>query len=147
MWRRDNGRRVMRTVVYDPRSLARIWVMDEATGDYIAVPYRMPHPDMTLAESMEARRRLHVLKAADRNERRLFDNLEAIRGIEAQAKTTTARRKAERTRQARDSAVPAAEKAELPGPPVPILPPISADSSALPAAPAGIEPFADVEAL
>jgi len=114
MWRRDNGRRVMRIVVYDPRSLATIWVQDEITGDYIAVPYRVPHPDMTLAESEEARRRLLALKAADRTERRLFENIAAIRAIEAQAKTTTARRKAERTRQARRGAEEAAVRLPQP---------------------------------
>lgn len=151
MWRRDNGRRVTRTVVYDPRNLATLWVMDEATDAYIAVPYRVPHPDMTLAESEEARRRLLALKAADRTERRLFDNLAAIRAIEAQAKTTTARRKAERTRQARQGAQEAA----------PLLPRPNASSSAaadvaiaeLPGiadaatGAAVIEPFTDVEVL
>jgi hypothetical protein len=151
MWRRDNGRRVARTVVYDPRSLATVWVMDEATDEYVAVPYRVPHPDMTLAESEEARRQLLALKAADRTERRLFDNLTAIRAIEAQAKTTTARRKAERTRQARRGAQEAAA----------LLPPPSAPSgtaadnavaeqpetaNAVPCA-AVIEPFSDVEML
>ncbi len=100
LWRRDNQRRVERVVVYDPRSLARVWVLDETTGDYIAIPYRVPHPDMTLAQSGEARRRLQALKAQDRTERRLFDNLAEIRAIEASARTATTRRKAERTRQA-----------------------------------------------
>ena len=49
MWRRDNQRRIERIVVYDPRSLATVWVLDEETNDYIAVPYRVPHPDMTLS--------------------------------------------------------------------------------------------------
>jgi len=115
MWRRDNGHRVVRTVAYDPRSLATIWVLDEVTGDYIAVPYRVPHPDMTLAESEEARCRLRALKAADRTERRLFKNIAAIRAIEAQAKTTTARRKAERIQQARRGAEEAAIRLLRPG--------------------------------
>lgn len=46
-WKRDNGQRVERVVVYDPRSLAQVWVADEVTGGYVAVPYRVPHPDMT----------------------------------------------------------------------------------------------------
>jgi putative transposase len=151
MWRRDNGRRVTRTVVYDPRSLATMWVMDEATDTYIAVPYRVPHPDMTLAESEEARRRLLALKAADRTERRLFDNLTAIRAIEAQAKTTTARRKAERTRQARRGAQETA--ALLPRPDAGAVPPAGIATPEPPgkahAAPcsSSIEPFTDVEVL
>jgi hypothetical protein len=104
MWQRDNGGKERRIVVYDPRSLATVWVMDDQSGEYISVPYRTPHPDMTLAESTEARRRLHQLKAADRTERRLFDNIDEIRRIEANAKTVTARMKAERSRQGRRSA-------------------------------------------
>jgi len=151
MWRRDNGRRVTRIVVYDPRGLATVWVMDEATDTYIAVPYRVPHPDMTLAESEAARRRLLALKAADRTERRLFDDLTAIRAIEAQAKTTTARRKAERTRQARRGAQETA--ALLPRPDAGVIPPAGIampepprQAGAAPC-PSGIEPFADVEVL
>jgi hypothetical protein len=30
--------------VYDPRSLATVWVVDEVTGDTIAVPYRVRGP-------------------------------------------------------------------------------------------------------
>ena len=37
LWRRDNQRRVARIVVYDPRSLARVWVLDEV--------HRRLHPD------------------------------------------------------------------------------------------------------
>jgi putative transposase len=98
LWRRDNQQPVERIVVYDPRSLARVWLLDEATDDYIAVPYRIPHSDMTLAESEEARRRMQASRAQDRTERRLFENLAEIRAIEEQARSATSRRKAERTR-------------------------------------------------
>ena len=111
LWRRDNQRRVARIVVYDPRSLARVWVLDESSDDYIPIPYRVPHPDMTLAESAAARGVLHASRARDRTEPRLFENLSDIRAIEATAKSATARRKAERIRQAmrsvRDDAAPA----------------------------------------
>lgn len=159
MWRRDNGRRVTRIVVYDPRSLATVWVMDEATNEYIALPYRVPHPDMTLAESEEARRRLLASKAADRTERRLFDNLAAIRAIEAQAKTTTARRKAERTRQARRGAEEVAALLPQPNGPSRAVADIvvaARPGTAIAARPgtalaapcaAVIEPFTDVEVL
>ena len=100
LWRRDNQRRVARIVVYDPRSLARVWVLDESTDDYIPIPYRVPHPDMTLAQSTAARGALHASRARDRTEARLFENLSDIRAIEATAKSATTRRKAERTRQA-----------------------------------------------
>jgi putative transposase len=99
-WQRDNGRQIERIVVYDPRSLAQVWVLDETTDAYVAVPYRVPRPDITLAQSLEARRALHRSAARDRTERRLFENVEQIRAIEAAAKSTTARRKAERTVQA-----------------------------------------------
>ncbi len=115
LWRRDNQRRVERIVVYDPRSLAQVWIVDETTGDYIAVPYRVPHPDMTLAQSEEARRRLQALKAQDRTERRLFENLAEIRAIEAGARSATCRRKAERSRQAAKSARAAAGQATAAG--------------------------------
>ena len=77
MWQRQNQERIERIVVYDPRSLATVWVVDDATGDYIAVPYRVPRADMTLAESDAARRRLQALKAADRTEARLFETCAA----------------------------------------------------------------------
>jgi putative transposase len=104
LWRRDNQQPVERVVVYDPRSLARVWLLDDATDDYIAVPYRIPHPDMTLAESEEARRRMRASRAQDRTERRLFENLAEIRAIEEQARSATSRRKAERTRLANRAA-------------------------------------------
>ena len=151
MWRRDNGRRVMRIVVYDPRSLATIWVLDETSGDYIAVPYRVPHPDMTLAESEEARRRLLALKAADRTERRLFDNLATIRAIEAQAKTMTARRKAERTRQARRGATETASRLPRASAATDLaagtVPTASLEATEAPPPPSVIEPFTEVEVL
>ena len=104
VWRRDNQQPVERVVVYDPRSLARVWLLDETTDDYIAVPYRIPHPDMTLAESEAARRRMRASRAQDRTERRLFENLAEIRAIEEQARATTSRRKVERTRLANKAA-------------------------------------------
>lgn len=153
MWRRDNGRRVPRVVVYDPRSLARVWVLDEATGGYVAVPYRAPRPDMTLAESLAARRRMRSLRAADRTERRLFDGVEEIRRVEAAAKTATGRRRAERARQGRRAAAEAgprltAAEGAGPGPAdrgaaaavqAPLAPPAPALADA--------EPFDDVELL
>lgn len=104
LWRRDNQQPVERVVVYDPRSLARVWLLDDVTGDYIAVPYRVPHPDMTLAESQEARGRMRASRAQDRTERRLFENLAEIRVIEDQARSATSRRRAERTRLASKAA-------------------------------------------
>jgi putative transposase len=151
LWRRDNGRRLMRIVAYDPRSLATIWVLDEVSGDYIAVPYRVPHPDMTLAESEAARRRLLALKAADRTERRLFNNLATIRAIEAQAKTMTERRKAERTRLARrgvkDAAVRLPRRSGLSDLISASTQPTLSEPGAAPPQPRVIEPFTDVELL
>jgi putative transposase len=101
LWQRDNQKAKKRVVVYDPRSLKEVWVADEVSDKYIKVPYRIPHPDMTLAESADARINSRLLKVRDRTEKRLFDNLAAIQTIIAKAKSTTTRRKAERTVQAR----------------------------------------------
>lgn len=100
LWRHDNQRQITRVIVYDPRSLAQIWVADETTGEYIAISYRSPHPDMTLAESEALRSSFHAAKAQDRGETRLFDNLAETRAIVENARSATMRRKAERTRQA-----------------------------------------------
>lgn len=145
LWRRDNQRRVKRVVVYDPRSLARVWILDEATDDYIPIPYRVPHPDMTLAQSVAARGALHASRARDRTESRLFENLSGIRAIEATAKSATARRKAERTRQAmqsaRDGATPApAADAAKPAPDAAAQSPPAWAGTVIP-------PFDDVERL
>ena len=105
MWRRQNQTALKRIVVYDPRSLATIWVVDELTGAYVPVSYRIPRADMTLAESEAARQRLQTLKAADRTETRLFENVLQVRAIEERGRTATARMKAERSRQARRAAV------------------------------------------
>jgi len=144
LWKRDNQRRVERLVVYDPRSLKQVWVADEAAGDYIAVPYRVPHPDMTLAESIAARAALRTAKARDRTERRLFDNLAEIRAIVAKAKTTTARRKAERTLQARRRVQ---ERDAALSPETDDGAPESAAAAAPSWAETDIVPFSDVERL
>lgn len=80
-WQRDNQRQVERIVVHDPRSLANVWVLDETTDGYIAVPTRLPRPDMTLAQSEAARQALQACKARDHTEGRLFENLAQIRSI------------------------------------------------------------------
>jgi putative transposase len=141
MWQRQNQERIERMVVYDPRSLATVWVVDDVTGDYVAVPYRVPRADMTLAESEAARRRLQALKAADRTEARLFETVLQIRAVEERGRTATSRMKAERSRQARRAAkVRDAGESKA-----------RADDVCLPSAKAPlagvIEPFADVEDL
>ena len=140
MWRAQNQEKVARTVVYDPRSLATIWIADAGSGDYIAVPYRVPRPDMTLAESAAARRALQSSKAADRTETRLFDNVQQVRAIEERGRTATARMKDERSKQARRSAVrPLAIPGAGDAAPAPHVPTISA--------PPSIIAFEDVEDL
>jgi hypothetical protein len=71
----------------------------------------------------------------------------AIRAIEAQAKTATARRKAERTREARRSAGEAADRLPRPsastGPAVHPAPEVTG----VPPRPLVIEPFTEVEVL
>jgi putative transposase len=144
LWRRDNQRRVARIVVYDPRSLARVWVLDETTDKYIQIPYRVPHPDMTLAQSMAARGALHASRVRDRTEPRLFENLACIRTIQATAKSATAGRKAERTRQAMRSA----RDGPVEAPAADTVKPADAAAHPLPAwTGTVIAPFDDVERL
>jgi putative transposase len=143
LWKRDNQKPIERVVVYDPRSLKQIWIADEATGDYIVAPYRIPHPDMTLAESLEARAAFRELKVRDRTEQRLFNNLDAIRSIVAKAKSTTSRRKAERTVEARRAV---AEK-DASASPSALVSTVAASKKPPPWAGTEIKPFADVERL
>jgi putative transposase len=138
MWQRQNQELIERVVVYDPRSLATVWVVDEATGEYIAVPYRVPRADMTLAESEAARRQLHALKAADRTEARLFETVLRVRAVEEHGRTATSRMKAERSRQARRAASAPTARGYADAP-------LSSPNPPMP--PAVIEPFADVENL
>ena len=144
MWQRQNQERIERIVVYDPRSLATVWVVDDATGDYIAVPYRVPRADMTLAESEAARQRLQALKAEDRTEARLFETVLQVRAVEERGRTATTRMKAERSRQARRAATArATNDTKDVGPAAGAS--VSAPQAGLP--PAVPEPFADVEDL
>ncbi len=144
MWQRQNQEQVERIVVYDPRSLATVWVLDDAAGTYIAVPYRVPRADMTLAESEAARRQLQALKAADRTEARLFETVLRVRAVEERGRSATSRMKAERSKQARraGSVSAATDQAsegsslDAPGPTVPPWTPAAA-----------AQPFADVEEL
>jgi putative transposase len=142
MWRDQNQAKIERIVVYDPRSLARVWVNDSATGGYIAVPYRVPHPDMTLAESEAARTALQAAKAADRTEARLFDNVLQVRAIEEKGRTATSRMKAERSKLARRAANTSRAAPELAAVD-PEMPPASVCF----AAPVFITAFEDVEDL
>jgi len=145
MWQRQNQEAIERIVVYDPRSLATVWVVDEASGGYIAVPYRVPRADMTLAESETARRQLQALKAADRTEARLFERVLQVRAIEQDGRTATSRMKAERSRQARRAVSPPRIHAD--GTPAPPAAAMSAHSPHAPLPPVVIEPFTDVEDL
>ncbi len=146
LWRRDNQHRVARIVVYDPRSLAQVWVLDESTDAYVAVPTRVPRPDMTLAQSEASRRALHASKSQDRTEERLFENVAKIKSIEAAALTATTRRKAERSRHA-------AKGVREAGLASPVDPAASTATVAEPAMPAptwasvAVVPFTDVERL
>lgn len=144
-WQRDNQRRVERIMVHDPRSLANVWVLDETTDGYIAVPTRLPRPDMTLAQSEAARQALQACKARDHTEGRLFENLAQIRSIKVAAHSTTVRRKAERTRQASRGAREnsGAVRAE-----VPASAHTQMEATTGPAwASSVVEPFADAERL
>ena len=119
-------------------------MVDDATGDYIAVPYRVPRADMTLAESEAARQRLQALKAKDRTEARLFETVLQVRAVEERGRTATTRMKAERSRQARRAATARATNDTKD-----VGPAAGASVSAPPAGlpPAVLEPFADVEDL
>lgn len=145
LWQRDNQQRVERIVVYDPRSLAQVWILDETTDEYITVPTRVPRPDMKLAQSEASRRALHASRSRDRTEERLFKNVAKIQSIEAVVRTATKRRKAERSHQgskgARDAGLVLGSPVATPDP---------AAQSATPApawASSRIDPFPDVERL
>jgi putative transposase len=145
MWKRQNQATIERVVVYDPRSLAMVWVVDDQDGEYVSVPYRVPRADMTLAESVAARRKLQALKAEDRTETRLFEAVSQVRAVEERGRTATSRMKAERSRQARRAAA-----AQAPGDDVTVTQTVaglSLPSPRAPMRPAFIEPFADVEDL
>jgi len=145
MWKRQNQKQIERIVVYDPRSLATVWVVDDAAGGYLAVPYRVPRADMTLAESVAARRQLQTLKAEDRTEARLFECVLQVRAVEERGRTATSRMKAERSRQARRSAAaPRSHDHVTAEPPVAGAP---SHSPRVSPPPVVIEPFADVEDL
>jgi len=143
LWRRDNGRKRERVVVYDPGSLARVWVLDDATDEYIVVPYRIPRPDMTLAQSVAARQALQASRLQDRTEQRLFDIMAQIQAIEEKARTRTARHKAERSFQARRASRKPSDQSATAGDDSPT-------KSVRPApewASARVTPFSDVERL
>jgi hypothetical protein len=96
---------------------------------------------MTLAESVAARQRLQALKAADRTEARLFENVLQVRAIEERGRIATARMKAERSRQARRAALrPKQPDSAATAPRCERQRPIIAP-------PPNIEPFADVADL
>jgi len=145
MWQRQNQKPIKRIVVYDPRSLATVWVVDDATEGYIAVPYRVPSTDMTLAESQAARRRLRTLKTNDRTEARLIESVLQVRAVEERGRTATSRMRAERSRQARRTATAPATRDHATGKPPSVDSSSPRPGSRLP--PAVIEPFADVEDL
>ena len=146
LWKRDNQHAVPRIVTYDPRSLARVWLLDETTNLYIAVPTRACRPDLTLAQSVEARWELKNARAQDRTEERLFENLAKIKSIEAAALTATTRRRAERSLQASKAtrtkvlAAKVDEPTKLSAPAAPPSPHAAWAEST-------IVPFADVERL
>ena len=112
LWRRDNRRAIVRHLPWRAtRGASRgsgCWTNPPTITS--RSPYRVPHPDMTLAQSTAARGALHASRARDRTEPRLFENLSDIRAIEATAKSVTTRRKAERTRQAMRSTPEAAPR-------------------------------------
>jgi putative transposase len=145
MWKRQNQEKIERVVVYDPRGLATIWVVDDADGEYVSVPYRVPRADMTLAESVAARRKLQALKAEDRTETRLFEAVSQIRAVEERGRTATSRMKAERSRQARRAAAAPASGDDVTA--TCTAAELSLPSPRAPIPPAIIEPFADVEDL
>jgi putative transposase len=145
MWKRQNQAKIERIVVYDPRSLATVWVIDDEDGEYVSVPYRVPRADMTLAESVAARRKRQALKAEDRTETRLFEAVSQVRAVEERGRTATSRMKAERSRQARRAVA-----AKVSGDAVSVtraVAGLSLPTPRTPMPPAFIEPFVDVEDL
>jgi putative transposase len=94
-------RRRKHVVRFDPRDLSRIYVFDEARGEYLEIGYRRrSHPPITLKESEAARQKLAALKKDVANERLLFDTVSRMRTeIAAEAAKTKSARRAKARRE------------------------------------------------
>lgn len=86
--RSDTPQRVL--IRRDPRNLSRIHILDPDDGGYLEVPYReVSRPPVSLWEHRLARARLRQQRRGELDENALFAAIEEMRGIEAQARTTT----------------------------------------------------------
>ncbi len=117
----------------DPRDLSRIFVFDEASGDYLEIPYRaLSRPTITLWEHKLARKRLREQRRAAVDEVSLFAAIDEMREIERQAQTLTRTARRNRTRRpAQHAAAPGEHRtARAPASPVALVP---------------VRPFEDIE--
>jgi putative transposase len=103
----------------DPRDVSRVYVCDPDSRHYLEVPYRtLAHPSLTLWEHRQVVKRLRE-RGVDRvDEAAIFRAVEEMRQRtqEAAATTRTARRMAERLRQAHAAGAPS---------PPPLTPPLA----------------------
>ncbi|WP_406277094.1 DDE-type integrase/transposase/recombinase [Nocardia sp. NBC_00881] len=112
----------------DPRDLSRIWVLDQDTGEYLEVPYRMwSRPAISLWEQRAAVARLREQGRAEIDENALFAMVEQMRHITDTA--AAASRKARRNMERRKAAPPRTRpRVNVPEPP-------AVDAGAVTAAP------------
>ncbi len=92
----EEPRRVL--IRRDPRDLSRVYILDSEDGGYIEAPYReLSHPPMSLWEHRLARARLRQRRRSELDEGALFA-IEAMRAIEAEARTSTRTTRRQRAR-------------------------------------------------
>ena len=116
----------------DPRDVSRVYVCDPDSRHYLEVPYRtLAHPSLTLWEHRQVVKRLRE-RGLDRvDEAAIFRAVEEMRQRtqEAAGTTRTARRMAERLRQAHAAGAPS---------PPPLTPPLAGRQG-------DAKPFEDIE--
>lgn len=93
----------------DPRDISTIWFYDPEVNIYYPIPYRdTSHPPISLWEMREAKRRAETDGRRHVDERALFTAYDRMREIEqnAQAKTMSVRRAAQRRKHSQEATLP-----------------------------------------
>ena len=109
----------------DPRDISTIWFYDPEVNVYYPIPYRdTSHPPISIWEMREAKRRAEADGRRHVDERALFSAYDRMREIEqnAQAKTVSARRAAQRRKHSQEAIrplPPPVEHTVEPAPPQP----------------------------
>ena len=123
----------------DPRDIGTIWFYDPEINAYYPIPYRdTSHPPISVWELREAKRQIEADGRRHVDERAIFDAYERMREIEqqAQAKTTSVRRAAQRRKSGQEAIRPA----------IPLVPTKSEPATTQTTRPA-IQPFDEMDDL